>query len=316
MIMKKVPEGKRGDAAKRIEQLEIEVSILRDAYFQLEKALVARKKAEEELRELTGELQKEKESVERKVKERTRELRETQKRELALKDEFVFIASHDLRTPAAAVTGYLSLIRDSKERFSKDTQENFDAIEEASIRLDQLVEDLLQIARSESGTIKVEVSSVDIVELIKKGTRQITPQADKKKISIEINLDHNNRHVLADEEKLSEAIENLLSNAVKFNREKGKIVLTSAKIKDKLQVDVSDTGYGIPKDQQDKVFGKFFKARTEETKGVPGTGLGLFVVRMLVEKMGGKITFTSEEGKGTTFTFVLPMSKEVTSSSQ
>jgi PAS domain S-box-containing protein len=271
------------------------------------------KKAEEELRELTGELRKEKESVERKVVERTKELRETQKRELALKDEFVFIASHDLRTPVTAINGYIDLIKESKEKFSKDTEENFDAVEEASRRLDQLVDDLLQVARSESGTIKAKVSSVDIVELIKKGTRQITPQADKKKISIEINLDHSNRHVLADEEKLSEVIENLLSNAVKFNREKGKIVLTSTKIKDKLQVDVSDTGYGIPKDQQDKVFGKFFKARTEETKGIPGTGLGLFVVRMLVEKMGGKITFTSEEGRGTTFTVVFPIEKSTSS---
>jgi signal transduction histidine kinase len=88
------------------------------------------------------------------------------------------------------------------------------------------------------------------------------------------------------------------------------VEITTENDEDKLQVKVIDTGYGIPKDKRKKVFQKFFKARTEETKNIPGTGLGLFVVRMLIEKMKGKITFTSEEGKGTTFIFKLPLAKK------
>lgn len=223
------------------------------------------------------------------------------------KDEFVFIATHDLRTPVTAIDGFVKLIKMSKEKFSKETEDSFQAIVEASERLKQLVNDLLQVARSESGTIKVELAPVDIVSLIESLLREVTPMASDKKVTLKTALERDVKMVMADEAKLKEVMENLLSNAIKFNREGGSVEVTTKKDKDALSVSVSDTGYGIPKQEQAKVFQKFFRYRGEETKDVPGTGLGLFVIRMLVEKMGGKITFVSEEGKGTTFTFSLAL---------
>jgi len=296
--------------AKQTKELRVKQAKLEKQHKASEEAKWAMMNLLEDARELETQLKKEKKGIERKVIERTEELRKIQKRELAIKDEFVFIATHDLSAPVTAVIGYLDFIKASKEKFSEDTQKSFKAIEESAGRLGQLVEDLLQVARSESGTIKVEVSPVNIDELVETSIRQISLLAKEKNIRIKSELDQNNKNVLADDEKLSEVMENLLSNAVKFNSDGGRVDVKSVRVDNKLQVSVADTGYGIPKAQQGKVFQKFFRARGKETKKVPGTGLGLFVVRMLVEKMKGDITFTSEEGRGTTFTFALPVASK------
>lgn len=243
------------------------------------------------------------------------ELHVVEERELAkarellkLKDEFVFIATHDLKTPVTAIDGYISLIKEDKPDFSKEVEENFEAVEEASERLKQLVNDLLEVARGESGTIKVEVKSMDVNELIDKVVKEVKPTAEEKHVSLNINLDQANKIVMGDSEKLAEVLENLLSNAVKFSKpEGGKITITTKRLDAMLEVVVADNGFGIPKAEQQKVFTKFFKYRGDNTRKVPGTGLGLFVVRMLVEKMGGRIGFTSEEGVGTTFSFTIPI---------
>lgn len=244
-----------------------------------------------------------------------RQLREAQESDLEkarellkLKDEFVFIATHDLRTPVTAIDGYISLIKEDKPNFSKDVEENFEAVEEASGRLKQLVNDLLEVARGESGTIKVDVDKMDMSELITKVVREVSPAAEEKGVKLITNVDQENKMVMGDFEKMSEVVENLLSNAIKFSKDQNAtITTTTMREGTMLKVSVADNGFGIPEVEQKKVFQKFFKYRGENTRKVPGTGLGLFVVRMLVEKMGGKIGFTSHEGEGTTFTFTIPI---------
>lgn len=265
------------------------------------------------------EIQEFTQTLERKVQGRTKELQDAQKREISkakevirLKDEFVFIATHDLRTPVTAIDGFVELIKKAKESISEDTRENLQAIDEASDRLNQLVDDLLQVARGESGTIEIKVDDIDYVEVVEKTVRQVASLAKQKKVSINTFLEKEKRILSADSERLSEVLENLLSNAIKFNREGGKVDVSAQAMGDMLQISVSDTGYGIPKEKQEKVFSKFFKHRGTNTQGIAGTGLGLFVVRMLVEKMGGKTSFVSQEGKGTTFIFTLPFSKNQT----
>lgn len=240
------------------------------------------------------------------------ELRESQERELGharellkLKDEFVFIATHDLRTPVTAISGFLELIAHSGEQYSADTQENLNAIIESSHRLEKLVEDLLEVARSESGTMQLEVKPVDIGQVMDKVIGEVKLKAEEKGVKFETTGEAGT--VAADEGKLAEVLENLLSNAVKFNRPDGKVTVGYTRLDKLLEVRIADTGFGISEKEQAKVFTKFFKTRTEDTKRVPGTGLGLFVVRMLVEKMGGQIKFESKEGEGTTFTFTLPL---------
>jgi len=246
-----------------------------------------------------------------KIEERTHELKLAQERELELKNQFVFIATHDLRTPVVAIDGYVKLINQGTDKFSDETQENFSAILESSKRLNQLVEDLLQVARGESGTLEVETESVDIIPALKTSITRVGLMAKEKGIEIEFKPDRIHSKVFADEARLNEVFENLLSNAVKFNKDGGKIVVTSEVVgNSELQINISDTGYGIPHEKQKQIFSKFFKHRNDKTRGVGGTGLGLFVVKMLVNKMNGQMSFTSEKNKGSTFSFTLPLAQK------
>jgi signal transduction histidine kinase len=253
-------------------------------------------------------------TLEKKVDERTSELKQAQKRELSkakellkLKDDFVFVATHDLGTPVTAVKGYSSLLKMSKEKFSADTRENIDALVDASERLDQLTNDLLQVARSDAGTIEINPVELNFTEVMQSILSQIKLRAKKRKILIDCKACDKKVMVKADKDKLAEVLENLFSNAVKYNKDKGSITISVEKGKKEATITVADTGIGIPKDLQKKVFSKFFRAQQNGAESVPGTGLGLFVVKMLVEKMGGNISFESAENKGTTFTFTLPL---------
>jgi signal transduction histidine kinase len=170
-----------------------------------------------------------------------------------------------------------------------------------------MINDLLEIARSESGTITIAVKECLLRPILDQVLDKVSPLVKEKNIALETHLDRIS-NVLCDETKLREVLLNLLSNAIKYNRERGTITIDVHKAEgtDDVVFKIRDTGYGIAKEQQDKIFQKFFRAVTKDTQGVVGTGLGLFLTRMLVEKMGGHISFESVEGQGTTFTFTLP----------
>lgn len=244
-----------------------------------------------------------------------RELRTAQQSELdkarelvKLKDEFVFIATHDLRTPVTAIDGFLNIIKVSEDKLSEDMQDNLKNIEHASRRLTQLVNDLLEVARGEAGTIKITPQPLSITKIVEQTVNEVTPVAEENGVKIITNFDSSHTKVMGDEEKLNEILENLLSNAIKFSKEGGSVYVNTKPLSGNyLQIEVADTGHGIPEKEQEKIFQKFVKVRTDATTGIPGTGLGLFVVRMLVEKLGGKITFKSIEGRGTSFAFTLPL---------
>jgi len=254
------------------------------------------------------------EKLEKRVEERTRELKQSQKRELAkaeevlkLKDEFVFLAAHELRTPVTAIRGFLELVSEAEKDFPKDVQEHLSAISSASGHLAQLITDLLEIARSEAGTLKVEVKPMNIMTIIDATIKELDSLIQKKHIGVSVK-DGNIPDVLGDEQRTKEVVTNILSNAIKYNKEGGQIAIRVFEQGGKVIVEVRDTGYGIPKDQQDKIFSKFFRAQSKKTRTVIGTGLGLFITRLLVEKMGGKISLTSFEGEGTTVAFSLRIS--------
>ncbi len=256
-------------------------------------------------------------SLEEKVAERTQKLREIQRKEMGrlreiakLKDEFFFIATHELRAPTTAINGFLKLVSSSKEGVSKDMEENLSSIEMASHHLNQLVNDLLEISRSESGTMVFKVSEHNLTTTLNEVLEELDSKAKQKRIQTHSRLPAQ-QNVLCDPEKLKEVLTNLVDNAIKYNRDGGSIDVSSYPLPDgkNLMIEVEDTGYGIPKEEQGKLFQKFFRAQSKETQDVLGTGLGLFITRMLVEKMGGKIGFESQEGRGTTFHFTLPLSK-------
>lgn len=243
------------------------------------------------------------------VESRTKELKATQERELAkardiarLKDEFVFIAAHELRTPVTAIRGFLELISDSTGTFTKDVRENLEAIRSASENLSQLINDLLEIARSESGTLSIEVGLADVVPVMGEVVKELAPLAEQAAVVIEWHPGEVQHLARIDARKAKEVFLNLVSNAIKYNRSQGFVRIALAEADGKVAISVQDNGYGIPERHKDKIFQKFFRAKATGTEDVLGTGLGLFVSRMLVEKMGGTIRFRSEEGRGSTFT--------------
>lgn len=239
-------------------------------------------------------------TLETKVIERTHQLEAAQAIELKLKDEFVFIATHDLATPVTAISGFVSMIGSSQEQISPTLKSYLSAISEASDRLKVLVNDLLQVARSDSGTIKVQLTALDASKILDAAVREISGVAKAKNVQLIVSLGADNM-LQADAVKLAEIFENLLSNGVKYNKAGGSITITSRVEGDQLILEFKDTGIGIPKSEQPKIFTKFFRSETGEARQQPGTGLGLFVARMLTQKMGGSISFESIENQGTTF---------------
>ncbi len=224
-----------------------------------------------------------------------------------LKDEFVFIAAHELRTPVAAIKGYLSMIMDGSVGKVDDTAKEFiKKVMNANQRLIQLVNDLLQVARSEAGKLTIQVAAMDVVEPITSTLDELKPLASEKSIAMNYASSAAPK-VMTDPVRLKEVLVNLVGNAIKYSGNGGSVTITH-EIKDKnLVISVKDTGFGIGKEAQAKLFEKFYRVQTDKTREITGTGLGLFIVKQIVEKMNGKISVKSTEGQGSTFSFSLPL---------
>lgn len=230
------------------------------------------------------------------------------KRLQELKDEFVFVAAHELRTPVTAIKGYLSLILEgSAGQISAQAKKFLEQTQRSNDRLNQLVNDLLEIARSEAGRLEIKVEPVDIEEPIKSTQDELKPLADEKKISISTALLDVMPKVMADSGRVKEVMVNLVGNSIKYTQEGGKIEILSEQKDGMLITHVRDNGFGMSKEAQTKLFEKFYRVQTDKTKNIQGTGLGLFIVKQIIEKMGGKIWVNSEEGKGSVFSFSLPL---------
>ena len=226
----------------------------------------------------------------------------------ALKDEFVFIAAHELRTPVTAIRGYLSMIEDGDAGpVPPKIKEYLDPVMQSNMRLVTLVNDLLEVARQEAGRITIQTAKIDNLGMsISAVIKDLKPLADKKQITV-LYDDRAVKPVMTDESRLKEVMVNLLSNAVKYTLGSGKVSIWHDVRENMLVTHVRDSGIGIPKEAQAKLFEKFYRVQDERLRNVTGTGLGLFIIKQLIERMGGKIWFVSEPGQGTTFSFSLPL---------
>jgi signal transduction histidine kinase len=228
-----------------------------------------------------------------------------------LKDDFIFVAAHELRSPVTVLQGYIAeILEDTKtlELLAKKNPYFVDmvkGIEVSKDRLSALVDDLLNIARMEAGKFKINIrENVDLNESVKPLVESMKELCKPKKITLTFETKGKIPPLKFDPDRANELLTNLISNAVKYNKDKGEIFV-SAKFKDgMIEFEVKDTGIGLDEEEQKHLFEKFW--RSEEVSKLQGTGLGLFIVKHMIEQMGGTISFNSKKGVGTSFTFKLP----------
>lgn len=258
-------------------------------------------------------LKAERASLENKVHERTKALEAAQRQELErqhdvlkLKDEFLFVAAHELRTPVTSIRWSLESVADREMK--DDIRQAFEDAMGASKNLSTLVEDLLNMARLDSRRIPFKKEFVNLVEAAQVAVKELGPIAEKKKIALAIETpDGLVPMALADERRVNEVLVNLVSNAVKYNKPGGHVTVRISREEPYMRYDVVDDGPGIPAEEQHHLFEKFWRAKS--SGNVEGSGLGLFITKRLVEGMNGIISFESGAGKGTTFTVRLPVAK-------
>lgn len=225
-----------------------------------------------------------------------------------LKEEFVFVASHELRTPVTAIKGYLSMVLGGEAGVvSEEAKRMLKQVTASNDRLIQLVEDLLQVARSESGRLVIEVAPVDISGEVTAVLNELEPLAREKNIALNYAQTARPPQVLADAARFKEILINLVGNAIKYTPGPGQVNVTHHLRDGALETSVSDSGIGMSAEEQAKLFEKFYRVKNLETKNIQGTGLGLFIVKQIVEKMDGKIWVNSQSGRGSVFSFSLKL---------
>ena len=225
------------------------------------------------------------------------------------KSEFVSLASHQLRTPLSTIRWYLELLLTGEAgKLTPDQRQYLQEAFDSNKRLIDLVNGLLNVSRIDLGTFMVSPGKVDIIMVAEDVLKDLKPEIDSKEMKITKEFSPDIPVMNLDPKLTSIILQNLLTNAVKYTPSRGQISLTIGKDEKNIKIAVKDNGYGIPKAQQDKIFNKLFRADNIRKKDTEGTGLGLYVVKAIVEQNGGKIWFESEENKGTTFFVELPIS--------
>ena len=248
--------------------------------------------------------------LERKVEERTRELTNALnevKIVSSRKTDFVSSVSHELRTPLTSIKGYASILLTGKlGEVPQDIRVRLEKINRHSDELAHMVNDLLDIARIESGRVTMKRESLDLKTVLDKVADLLSLQLKDKQIEFNCKLNDGVNMVLADRSQIERVLINLINNAIKFTPQKGKISVQTHKSDNVVQVDIADTGCGIPDDSKDKIFEEFYRVDNLINQEAKGTGLGLSLVKHIIEAHNGKIWFESHVNQGTTFSFTLP----------
>lgn len=241
-------------------------------------------------------------------KRRARELEEANERMKELdrmKSHFLSNISHELRTPLASIKGFTETILGEKAMDEKNRQEFLQIIKEDTERLTLLINRLLNLSRIEVGKIKLKKQKIDLIEETREVISSYGSQARIKNLVLESNLPGELHPVYADPEYIKEVLIQLLENAIKFTEEYGKVAVSVMDQSSQVEVSVSDTGVGIPKGDLPHIFEKFYKVE-RLAEEISGLGIGLPLVKSIIEAHGGKVEVESEVGKGSKFSFTLP----------
>jgi len=222
-----------------------------------------------------------------------------------MKSEFVTTFTHDLSAPLAAIKGYINLVEIDGPQTERQ-QEDLGIIRTALSQMSTLIRDLIELTRLES-LKDFFTCSISLGEMVHSAYRNYQPIADAKQIELSLIQNPQRLVTYGNPTLISRAVENLVENAIKYTKLQGKVMLSLVKDGANAKVAVQDTGIGIPSDNVDMVFDKFFRAHTPAMDEIPGSGLGLSIVKAIVERHGGKISVESRENEGSTFTLSLPL---------
>jgi GAF domain-containing protein len=236
------------------------------------------------------------------------------------KSEFMNMASHELKIPMTSIKGYAKLLQMGAAGALTDQQKEFLNIIARNVdRMDQLVNNLLDVSRIEAKRIRLQIENVQISQVIHDVIESVQNQVKNKDLNLILSIDENLPEIRADYNRMVQIVTNLVSNAYKYTPAGGSITVTAKPYYQNgtngdaqgIAVTVKDTGYGISKEDQAKLFTNFFRSGDQNIRDEPGTGLGLSITKTMVETHGGELTFESEHGKGSSFTFTAPLISKI-----
>ncbi|MFA7385789.1 MAG: HAMP domain-containing sensor histidine kinase [Candidatus Paceibacterota bacterium] len=224
-----------------------------------------------------------------------------------IKSEFINIVSHQLRSPIVNLKWALEILEEEddiekQKKYIKNLRENIE-------RITELVEDFFIASRIQEEKINLKREDVDLKKTTEDAISRFKIFAENLDVKISLQVDENIPFVFIDPSQIKLVIENLLDNAICYNKKNGQVNISITKKNSKVYFKIEDSGFGIPKEDQKNIFEKFFRSKNSQKRKEKGTGLGLFITKSIIENEKGKIWFKSEEEKGTTFYFYLPIKK-------
>ncbi len=221
--------------------------------------------------------------------------------------QLMSVAAHEMRTPLTSVLGFSELIMNAAGDDSP-IHERAETIHRQASRLESIVSELATVTRLQAGREELDVDLMDMSGVVRHIVESAQPMAAEHGVTVSATGVDTGYIIHGDTARLERVIENLVSNAIKYSPRGAEATVTVRRSRDRVIVDVTDTGYGIPTEDAPHVFEKFYRAKTDQTKGVQGTGLGLAIVKLIVEAHQGEVSLTTIEGEGSTFSISLPIS--------
>jgi signal transduction histidine kinase len=227
-----------------------------------------------------------------------------------MKDDFVLTVSHELRTPVTVVKGFAEMLTAQRKSLNARQFEAAEVIAESASQLQKMINDLLDLARSDAGKLRIEPTPTSVRSLAQRAGRQMRPHFEEKGQRLTVSVEKNLPEIEADGDRIGQVLANLLTNANKYSPQGAQVRLAATRVGDEVEFAVSDNGPGLGEEELEHVFDRFWRAESGETQSVGGTGLGLAIAKSLVDLHGGAISATSTPGEGATFRFVLPIAKD------
>jgi len=224
-----------------------------------------------------------------------------------IRKDFVANVSHELRTPISSIKGYAETLLDGKVDGEDNVKEFLSIIYQNSNRLANLIDDLLDLSKIESGKMKMEFEPLEILPVVNRCINVLEKSAKEKTLSIKLNIPDKFPKVLGDHKRLAQVFLNLLDNAIKYTPEGGSITVSAASKEKITQIDISDTGIGISEKDLPRIFERFYRVDKAHSRELGGTGLGLSIVKHIVQAHDGQVWVQSILGQGSTFSFTIPI---------